>query len=97
MFDADFGPVRTIQSALESVPDLRRRTQEEDVRRCLYKIKEEAEGVGENQKNYREYGKISGGKKRLNRGKEIGQMKGRRIYGNISRGIGREEKTAKQP
>jgi|GEM_PF-6853219 hypothetical protein len=47
-------------------------------------------------KNYREYGKISGGKKRLNRGKEIGKMKGRRIYGNISRGIvGRTEKTAK--
>ena len=42
-------------------------------------------------KNYREYEK-----KRLNRGKEIGQMKGRRIYGNISRGIvGRTEKTAK--
>ncbi len=97
MFDADFGPVRTIQSALESVPALRRRTQEEDVRRCLYKIKRKPKEWEKIKKNYREYGKISGGKKRLNRGKEIGQMKGRRIYGNISRGIGREEKTAKQP
>ncbi len=65
MFDADFGPVRTIQSALESVPALRRRTQEEDVRRCLYKIKEEAEGVGENQK------KLSGVRKNIGRKKEI--------------------------
>lgn len=97
MFDADFEPVRTMQSAWEKVHALRRRAQEEEVRFCLYERHEEAERTGEKQKK-----KLSGvrknigRKKRLNRGKEIGKMKGRRIYGNISRGIvGRTEKTAK--
>ncbi|MFQ7079356.1 MAG: hypothetical protein ACLRSW_16280 [Christensenellaceae bacterium] len=86
-----------MQSAWEKVHALRRRTQEEGFGSVFMKdTKKPKEREKSKRKNYREYGKISGGKKRLNRGKEIGKMKGRRIYGNISRGIvGRTEKTAK--
>ena len=50
MFDADFEPVRTMQSAWEKVHALRRRAQEEEVRFCLYVRHEEAERTGEKQK-----------------------------------------------
>ena len=59
MFDADFEPVRTMQSAWEKVHALRRRTQEEEVRFCLYKRNEEAERTGEKQKK-----KLSGVRKK---------------------------------
>lgn len=59
MFDADFEPVRTMQSAWEKVHALRRRTQEEEVRFCLYERHEEAERTGEKQKK-----KLSGVRKK---------------------------------
>lgn len=59
MFDADFEPVRTMQSAWEKVHALRRRAQEEEVRFCLYERHEEAERTGEKQKK-----KLSGVRKK---------------------------------
>ena len=66
MFDADFEPVRTMQSAWEKVHALRRRTQEEEVRFCLYERHEEAERTGEKQKK-----KLSGVRKNIGRKKEV--------------------------
>ena len=66
MFDADFEPVRTMQSALERGRALRRRAQEEEVRFCLYERHEEAERTGEKQKK-----KLSGVRKNIGRKKEV--------------------------
>lgn len=66
MFDADFEPVRTMQSAWEKVHALRRRAQEEEVRFCLYERHEEAERTGEKQKK-----KLSGVRKNIGRKKEV--------------------------
>ena len=66
MFDADFEPVRTMQSAWEKVHDALRRAREEEVRFCLYERHEKAERTGEKQEK-----KLAGVRKNIGRKKEI--------------------------
>ena len=87
MFDADFEPVRTMQSAWEKVHDALRRAREEEVRFCLYERHEEAERTGEKQKK-----KLSGVRKKEVEPRERDRTDERSASADIRKYIARDSR-----